>query len=126
MTVIPYGKQSISEEDIEAVCSVLRSDWLTQGPKVKEFEEALAERCGAGHCVTVSNGTLALHLACLLEVLEAKEPKGLYKKARKGEILNFTGISDPSEDRERNSPRILSKDHPIFRSPKLYLTKVGM
>lgn len=65
MRNIPYGKQSITEEDIEAVCSVLRSDWLTQGPKVQEFEEALAKECGARHCVLVSNGTMALHLACM-------------------------------------------------------------
>jgi len=64
MKIIPYGRQSISEEDIEAVCSVLRSDWLTQGPKVREFEEALCARCGAKHCVVVANGTMALHLAC--------------------------------------------------------------
>lgn len=65
MKPIPYSRQSISEEDIEAVCSVLRSDWLTQGPKVREFEEALARECGARHCVAVANGTMALHLACL-------------------------------------------------------------
>jgi UDP-4-amino-4,6-dideoxy-N-acetyl-beta-L-altrosamine transaminase len=63
--MIPYGRQSIDEEDIAAVVEVLRSDWLTQGPKVKEFEEALASRCGAKHCVAVANGTVALHLACL-------------------------------------------------------------
>ncbi|MBW1767647.1 MAG: UDP-4-amino-4,6-dideoxy-N-acetyl-beta-L-altrosamine transaminase [Deltaproteobacteria bacterium] len=64
-TIIPYGRQSINEEDIREVCAVLRSDWLTQGPKVKEFEDALAEQCGASHCILVSNGTVALHLACL-------------------------------------------------------------
>ena len=63
--IIPYGRQSISEEDIEAVCSVLRSDWLTQGPRVREFEDALARQCGARHCIAVSNGTMALHFACL-------------------------------------------------------------
>lgn len=69
MPIIPYSRQSISEEDIAAVTSVLRSDWLTQGPKIREFEEALSAQCGARHCVLVSNGTLALHLACLaLEV----------------------------------------------------------
>ena len=62
---IPYGRQSIIQEDIEAVISVLQSDWLTQGPKVKEFEEALAQQCGAKHCIAVANGTAALHLACL-------------------------------------------------------------
>ena len=65
MKPIPYSRQSISEEDINAVVEVLRSDWLTQGPKVREFEEALAHECGAKHCVVVANGTMALHLACL-------------------------------------------------------------
>jgi len=65
MKSIPYSRQSINQDDIDAVTEVLRSDWLTQGPKVKEFEEALASRCGAKHCVAVANGTVALHLACL-------------------------------------------------------------
>jgi UDP-4-amino-4,6-dideoxy-N-acetyl-beta-L-altrosamine transaminase len=65
MRDIPYGRQSIDDEDIESVCSVLRSDWLTQGPKVREFEEALCEKCGAKYCILVANGTMALQLACL-------------------------------------------------------------
>jgi perosamine synthetase len=65
MKVFPYSRQSINQDDIDAVCEVLRSDWLTQGPKVREFEEALAKECGAKHCVAVANGTMALHLACL-------------------------------------------------------------
>jgi perosamine synthetase len=65
MRNIPYGRQSIDDEDIESVCSVLRSDWLTQGPKVREFEEALCEKCGARYCILVANGTMALQLACL-------------------------------------------------------------
>jgi len=63
--MIPYGKQSISDEDFAAVEAVLRSDWLTQGPMVERFERVLAERCGARHAVVVANGTVALHLACL-------------------------------------------------------------
>jgi len=62
---IPYGRQSISEKDIAAVCRVLRSDWLTQGPVVEEFERAIADYCGAKYAVAVANGTVALHLACL-------------------------------------------------------------
>jgi len=62
---IPYGKQDISEEDIEAVVEVLRSDWLTQGPVVERFERAVAEYCGARYAVAVANGTAALHLAAL-------------------------------------------------------------
>jgi len=65
MKIVPYSRQSINQDDVDAVNDVLRSDWLTQGPKVKEFEEALASRCGAKHCVAVANGTVALHLACL-------------------------------------------------------------
>ncbi|OGT94329.1 MAG: UDP-4-amino-4,6-dideoxy-N-acetyl-beta-L-altrosamine transaminase, partial [Gammaproteobacteria bacterium RIFOXYB2_FULL_38_6] len=62
---IPYGHQSISEEDIAAVVEVLRSDWLTQGPHVTQFEKALADYCEAKHAVAICNGTAALHLACL-------------------------------------------------------------
>lgn len=65
MKIIPYGRQSIDETDVDAVCEALRSDWLTQGPKIGEFERALCRLTGAGHCVAVSNGTMALHLACL-------------------------------------------------------------
>ena len=61
--MIPYGRQSISEEDIAAVASVLRSDWLTTGPAVDNFERALAEKAGVAHCVAVSSGTAALHSA---------------------------------------------------------------
>jgi perosamine synthetase len=60
-TLLPYGRQSISEEDIQAVADVLRSDWLTTGPKIGEFEEALAARVGAKHAVAFSSGTAALH-----------------------------------------------------------------
>jgi UDP-4-amino-4,6-dideoxy-N-acetyl-beta-L-altrosamine transaminase len=63
--MIPYGRQDISEADIQAVVEVLRSDWLTQGPVVPAFEKALAERCAARHAVAVNSGTSALHLACL-------------------------------------------------------------
>src|ERR1700689_4055255 len=60
-TLLPYGKQSIGEDDIQAVVDVLRSDWLTTGPKVEEFEEAFAARVGAKHAVSFSSGTAALH-----------------------------------------------------------------
>ena len=63
--MIPYGRQEISEADIQAVVRVLRSDWLTQGPAVPAFEKAVAEYCGARHAVAVNSGTSALHLACL-------------------------------------------------------------
>jgi len=66
MNFIPYGKQTISEQDIQEVVDVLKSDFLTTGPKVKEFEEAIASYVGSKYCVTVSNGTAALHLASLV------------------------------------------------------------
>jgi hypothetical protein len=62
---IPYGKQTITQEDIEAVVEVLQSDFLTQGPKIAEFEEAFAKYIGAKYAVAVSNGTAALHLSVL-------------------------------------------------------------
>ena len=65
MTFIPYGRQEIIEADIEAVVEVLRSDWLTQGPMVPRFEEAVASYCGANHGVAVNSATSALHIACL-------------------------------------------------------------
>lgn len=63
--VIQYGKQSISEEDIEAVSEVLRSDFLTQGPLVPRFESAISSRVGAKHGVAVNSATSALHVACM-------------------------------------------------------------
>jgi UDP-4-amino-4,6-dideoxy-N-acetyl-beta-L-altrosamine transaminase len=63
--VIPYGRQSIEEEDIQAVVNVLRSDFLTQGPIVPKFERFIAEYCGAGYAVAMANATAALHAACL-------------------------------------------------------------
>jgi perosamine synthetase len=63
--VIGYGRQLIDDDDVAAVVSVLRSDFLTQGEIVPRFEAALAERVGARHVVAVSNGTAALHIACL-------------------------------------------------------------
>jgi UDP-4-amino-4,6-dideoxy-N-acetyl-beta-L-altrosamine transaminase len=62
---IPYGKQNITDEDIRAVTEVLRSDFLTQGPKIKEFEEAFANYIGSRYAVAVANGTAALHLSAL-------------------------------------------------------------
>jgi len=62
---IPYAKQSIDGEDVFAVVKTLRSDFLTQGPKVPEFEQAIAKYCNAVHAVAVNSGTSSLHLACL-------------------------------------------------------------
>ena len=63
-TLLPYGHQWLSDKDIEAVTRTLQSDWLTQGSKVDEFEDALADYVGAKYAVTFSNGTAALHGAC--------------------------------------------------------------
>jgi perosamine synthetase len=62
-TLLPYGRQTIDDEDVAAVVEVLRSDWLTTGPKVAEFEEAFAHQVGATHAVAFSSGTAALHAA---------------------------------------------------------------
>lgn len=65
MKRIPYTHQNINNSDIKEVVKVLRSDWLTQGPKIKEFEGALCRYTGAKYAVAVANGTAALHSACL-------------------------------------------------------------
>ncbi len=59
--MIPYGRQSISQEDLDAVAEVLRGDWLTQGPAIDRFEDAVAEYVGTRHAVAFSSGTAALH-----------------------------------------------------------------
>lgn len=67
--MIPYGHQNISEEDIEAVVAVLRSSWLTQGPIVEKFENALTDYCNSEYAVAVNNATAGLHLVCrVLEI----------------------------------------------------------
>lgn len=63
--MIPYGRQSITEQDIAAVTAVLQSDFLTQGPAVPAFEGAVRNRVGAAHAVAVNSATSALHIACL-------------------------------------------------------------
>src|SRR5688572_19365637 len=63
--MIPYGRQDISEADIQAVVDVLRSDFLTQGPAVPAFEQTLEAYTGARHAVAVNSATSALHIACL-------------------------------------------------------------
>jgi len=75
MVFIPYGKQFLVQNDIDAVVETLQLDYLTTGPKVKEFEEALAAYCEVKYCVAIANGTAALHLASL--VLLEKDDKVL-------------------------------------------------
>lgn len=62
--MIPYGKQTIEQDDIQAVGDVLKSDFLTTGPKIAEFEQTVADYVGAKYAVAISNGTSALHAAC--------------------------------------------------------------
>ena len=62
--MIPYGRQTIEEDDIQAVVNVLKSDYLTTGPKIAEYEKMVAEYVGAKYAVAISNGTSALHAAC--------------------------------------------------------------
>src|ERR1700685_4338683 len=69
-TLLPYGRQSIGESDIQAVVDTLRSDWLTTGPKVGEFEEAFAAWVGAKYAVSFSSGTAALHAAAFTAGLQ--------------------------------------------------------
>jgi len=61
---LPYGHQWLDEDDIASVVEVLRTNWITQGPKVDEFERKIAEYCGTKYAVAVSSGTAALHAAC--------------------------------------------------------------
>lgn len=63
--MIYYGKQCIDEQDINAAIEVLKSDFLTQGPAIEKFEQAVAEYCGAKYAVAVTNATSALHIACM-------------------------------------------------------------
>ncbi len=65
MNYIPYSRQYIDEEDIQEVVKVLKSDFITQGPKIPEFERKLVDYCGAKYTVAVNSGTSALHIACL-------------------------------------------------------------
>jgi dTDP-4-amino-4,6-dideoxygalactose transaminase len=66
-----YSHQSINQEDIASVVEILKSDWITQGPKIKEFENALCHFTGARYAVAVSNGTAALHISCLAAGIKA-------------------------------------------------------
>ena len=72
-TLLPYGRQSIDERDIQAVVETLRSDWLTTGPKVAEFEEAMAAWVGAKYAVSFSSGTAALHASVFAAGLQSRD-----------------------------------------------------
>lgn len=70
---IPYGRQSIDDDDIKAVIETLQSDYLTQGPQIAKFEEAFAQYVGAKYAIAVSNGTAALHLSVIALGIESNE-----------------------------------------------------
>jgi len=73
MKPIPYGRQNITQEDIDAVVETLQADFLTQGPKVKEFEDKFAAYIGAKYAVAINNATAGLHLAVLTMGLKEGE-----------------------------------------------------
>ena len=62
--MIPYGRQSISDEDINSVLEALKSDWLTQGPKVEKFEKEIVKKIGCNFAIAANSATSCLHLAC--------------------------------------------------------------
>lgn len=115
-----YGKQTISSDDIKSVIDTLKSDYLTQGPKVKEFEDKLCQVTGAKYAVAVSNGTAALHLAVLALgigvgdegittpitfVASANCLRYVGANVKFADIEEDTGLIDPKEIIKQISPR---------------------
>lgn len=115
MEFIPYGRQSIEAEDEQAVLEVLRSPFLTQGPKVAEFEQALCSYTGASYCLAVASGTAALHLAvAALELPEGSEgittPNTFTASANSMIYCGVTPIfADIDADSYNISPAAISK-----------------
>jgi perosamine synthetase len=143
-TFLPYGRQSVDEADIQAVVDVLRSDWLTTGPKVAEFEEAFAARVGAAHAVSFSSGTAALHAAAFAAGLKSGDEAittpltfaatancVLYQGATPvfADIRGDTLTLDPEQVENKISPRtraILPVDyagHPVDLMPILEIAR---
>jgi perosamine synthetase len=143
-TWLPYGRQSIEEDDIQAVVETLRSDWLTTGPKVEEFEEALAAWVGAKYAVSFSSGTAALHAAAFAAGLQPGDEAitspltfvatancVLYQGATPvfADVLPDTLNVDPEQVARRITPRtkaILPVDyagHPADLDPLLQLAE---
>ena len=119
-TLLPYGRQALAETDVAAVVAVLRSDWLTTGPKVAEFEEAVASFVGTRHAVSFSSGTAALHAATFAAGLEpgdeaittpltfcATANAVLYQGATPvfADVRSDTLTIDPAEVERRMTPR---------------------
>ena len=108
MKLIPYGKQHIDKEDIAAVADVLASDWITQGPKINEFEEKLAAYCGSKYAVAVSSGTAALHVACIAAGLKTGDEaitSPITFLATANSVL-YTGARPVFADTSRELPNI--------------------
>jgi len=112
MNSIPYGRQSIDEEDVHAVVDVLHSDWLTTGPKVDEFERSICDYCGYRHAVAVNSGTSALDIA--IQSLEL--PKGTevittpFTFAATSNALLYNGLVPVYADISRDTRNIDPKD----------------
>ena len=112
MQPIPYGRQSIDEEDIRAVNDVLNSDWLTTGPKVDEFERSICDYCGCQNAVAVNSGTSALDIA--IQSLEL--PKGTevittpFTFAATSNALLYNGLVPVYADISRDTRNIDPKD----------------
>ena len=142
--MIPYGHQYIDEKDIEAVCAVLRGDWLTQGPTVESFEKALAAKVGCRYAVTFSNGTSALHGAMFAAGVEkgdevitspmtfaATSNSALYQGGVPvfADIDERTGCLDPEKAMEKLSHRtkviapISYSGYPVKLSPFLEMAR---
>ena len=90
--MIPYGRQDITQSDVDAVVEILRSDFLTQGPAVPRFEEAIRSRVNVRHAVAVNSATSALHLACL--ALDLRH--GGTAVAIAAEVVRLRGAKDPT------------------------------
>lgn len=112
MNPIPYGRQSIDEDDVRAVIDVLHSDWLTTGPKVEEFERSICGYCGCQHAVAVNSGTSALDIA--IQSLEL--PKGTevittpFTFAATSNALLYNGLVPVYADISRDTRNIDPKD----------------
>jgi len=126
-TMLPYGRQFVSEDDIQAVVQVLRSDWLTTGPKVREFEEAFASCVGVKYAVSFSSGTAALHAAAFAAGLKPGDEAitSPITFAATADTLNL----DPEQTLTRITPRtraVLPVDysgHPADLDPILRLAE---
>src|SRR5258705_7141262 len=128
MNPIPYGKQHITAEDISAVNETLLSDFLTQGPKIAEFEKKFANYIGVKYAVAVSNGTAALHVAAM--ALDVNERSNVITTpitfAASANCIRYCGGNIFFSDIEKNSYLIdLDKVEDLIRSkPKGFFSGI--